>query len=91
MRWLDCIANAMDLSLSKLQEMVKGRLACCSSWGRREVDTAWQLNIKPRQHIKKQRHYFANKGPSSQSYFEPLVFPVDMYRCESWTIKKAEH
>ena len=23
---------------------------------------------KPRQHIKKQRHYFANKGPSSQRY-----------------------
>ena len=23
---------------------------------------------KPRQHIKKQRHYFANKGPSSLSY-----------------------
>ena len=23
---------------------------------------------KPRQHIKKQRHYFANKGPHSQSY-----------------------
>ena len=23
---------------------------------------------KPRQHIKKQRHYFANKDPSSQSY-----------------------
>ena len=23
---------------------------------------------KPRQHIKKQRHYFANKGPSSQNY-----------------------
>ena len=23
---------------------------------------------KPRQHIKKQRHYFANKGPSSQDY-----------------------
>ena len=23
---------------------------------------------KPRQHIKKQRHYFANKGPSSQVY-----------------------
>ena len=22
----------------------------------------------PRQHIKKQRHYFANKGPSSQGY-----------------------
>ena len=23
---------------------------------------------KPRQHIKKQKHYFANKGPSSQGY-----------------------
>ena len=23
---------------------------------------------QPRQHIKKQRRYFANKGPSSQSY-----------------------
>ena len=40
-----------------------------------------------RQHIKKQRHYFAKKGLSSQS----LVFPVVMYGCESWTIKKAEH
>ena len=24
--------------------------------------------FQPRQHIKKQRHYFANKGPSSQNY-----------------------
>ena len=39
---------------------------------------------KPRQHIKKQRHYFANKGPST------IFFPVVMYGCESWTIKKAE-
>ena len=41
---------------------------------------------KPRQHIKKQRHYFANKGLQSQS-----SFPVVMYGCESWTIKKALH
>ena len=41
---------------------------------------------QPREHIKKQRHYFANKGLSSQSY----VFPVVMYGCESWTVKKAE-
>ena len=32
---------------------------------------------QPRQHIKKQRHYFANISPFSQSY-------------ESWTLKKAE-
>src|SRR5574337_955490 len=41
---------------------------------------------QPRQHIKKQRHYFANRSLSSQSY----GFPVVMYGCESWTIKKAE-
>ena len=29
----------------------------------------WEKSYdQPRQHIKKQRHYFANKGPSSQSY-----------------------
>ena len=42
---------------------------------------------QPRQHIKKQRYYFANKGPSSQT----VIFPVVMYGYESWTIKKAEH
>ena len=35
----------------------------------------------------KSRHYFANKGPSSQSY----VFSVVMYGYERWTLKKAEH
>ena len=31
--------------------------------------TSWEKSYdQPRQHIKKQRHYFANKGPSSQGY-----------------------
>ena len=38
-------------------------------------------------YIKKQRHYFADKGPYSQRY----GFPVVIYGCESWTIKKTEH
>ena len=42
---------------------------------------------KPRQCIIKHRHYFADKGLSSQSY----GFSSIMYICESWTIKKAEH
>ena len=42
---------------------------------------------QPRQHIKKQRCYFANKGPLVKA----MVFPVVMYGCESWIIKKAEH
>ena len=41
---------------------------------------------QPRQLIKK-RHYFADKGLSSQNY----GFSVVMYGCESWTIKKAKH
>ena len=42
-----------------------------------------KVNDQPRQHIKKERHYFANKSPSSQS----VVFPEVMYGYESWTIK----
>ena len=41
---------------------------------------------QPRQHIKKQRHYFTNKAHPVKA----LVFPVVMYGCESWTRKKAE-
>ena len=41
----------------------------------------------PRQHIKKQRHYFANKGPSSQGcgFSSSYVWMLD-YK-ESWTLK----
>ena len=41
---------------------------------------------KPRQHIKKKRHHFADKGPYSQSYGFS-----SSHVCENWTIKKAEH
>ena len=49
--------------------------------------TPWKESYdQPRQHIEKQRHYFANKG----LLVKVMVFPVVMYGCESWTIKKAE-
>ena len=41
---------------------------------------------KPRQHIRKQRYHFANKG----LYSQPMVFPVVMFGCENWIIKKAD-
>ena len=43
-------------------------------------------NDKSRQCIKKQRYYFATKI----RLVKAMVFPVVMYGCESWTIKKAE-
>ena len=39
-RWLDGIPESMDMSLSKLRELVRDRegLVCCDSWGRKESD-----------------------------------------------------
>ena len=67
MRWLEGIIDSMDMSLSKLQEMLEGQvsLVCCSPWRLKESDMTEQLSA--------------------------WVFPVIMYGCESWTIKKAEH
>ena len=44
---------------------------------------------QPGQHIKKQRHYFANKGPSSQSYgfFSSYVWMWELDFKESWVLK----
>ena len=52
----------------------------CLLLGRKAID-------KPKQHTKKQRRCFADRGPYSQC----RGFSVVMYGCESWTIKKTEH
>ena len=47
MRWLDGITDLMDMSLSEFQELVinrQGVLACCSSWGHKELDMTEQQN-----------------------------------------------
>ena len=63
-------------------------------WGKtgnsHEMLTPWKESYdQPRQHIKKQRHYFVNKGPSSQSYGFPSshewMWELD-YK-ESWVLK----
>ena len=46
MRWLDGIMDSMDMSLSKLWEMVKDRKACvvcCSPWYCKELDMTERL------------------------------------------------
>ena len=62
----------------------------CSHEIKRRLLAPWKKSYdQPRQNIKKQRHYFANKGPSSQSYVfsssHVLMWELD-YK-ESWVPK----
>ena len=55
-----------------------------------EIETLgpWKKSCaQPRHHITKQRHSFANKV----HLVKAMVFPVVTYRCDNWTVKKAEH
>ena len=47
----------------------------------------WKKSYEqPRRHIKK-----AETLPTKICIVKAMAFPVVMYGCESWTIKKAEH
>ena len=58
---------------------------------KQEAIASWQESYdKPRQCFEKQRrNVSADKGLYSQGLF--MVFPVVMYGCESWMVKKTEH
>ena len=52
----------------------------------------WKKNYdQPRQHIKKQRYYFADKGPSSQSYgfSSSHVWVWELDHKEGWVLKNC--
>ena len=50
------------------------------------IDVSYYNYDQPRQHIKKQRHYFVTKV----HLVKAMVFPVVVYGHECWTMKKAE-
>ena len=81
-------SGSSDRSFLGLQNHCSHKIKMLASWK--------ESYYKPRQCIKKQRHHFADKGPYSQlstkvAIVKAVVFPVVMYRCESWILKKAEH
>ena len=44
MRWLDGISDSMDMSLTLGVDDGQGGLACCDSWGHKELEMTEQLN-----------------------------------------------
>ena len=56
---------------------------------------SWKKSYdQPKQHIKKQRQKKKKSRditlPTKVHLVKAMVFPVVMYGCESWTVKKAE-
>ena len=75
----------------------QGSLVCCDSWGRKELDMTEWLNwtelLLGRKIMTNLDSILKSRDitlPTNAHLVKAMVFPVVMYGCESWTIKKGE-
>ena len=90
MRRLHSNTNSMDMNLSKFQKIVDNRGACLTTVP--FVTNSW--TFLGRKVMTKLDSILKNRNitlPRKIHLVKAMVFPVIMYGCESWTIKKAEH
>ena len=76
--------------MQKLKRMESSSLGRISTMNLLKMLTPWKESYdQPRQHIKKQRHYFANKDPSSQGYgfSSSYLWMWELAYKESWVPK----
>ena len=82
----EIIATVRDFILGGLQNHCRWWL---QPWNKKKL-IPWKKSYdQPRQHIKKHRHYFANKGPSSQRYgfSRSHVWMWELGYKENWVLK----